>query len=547
MRDFDIYPLKGLFDGEEELLFKIVYDMNESHKKATIKVFHLNEIVFVDECVLEFVNGVCIYYMDKLLNNRGYGLTIEIDNNIAMTAFELYDSWISIPRYGFLSDFSPKDLMDEKYLETLLKLHINVVQYYDWMYQHNDLIAKEEPFIDLMGRKLSQKVVKEKVKKCKLAGIKNIAYGAIYGASNAFYEKHKKWAFYNSNQEPITFIDVFTIMNFTSDSPWRNHLIREYKKAITEIGFDGIHMDTYGYPKVAQDYQGKIIRLDDHFSSLINAVKSELEAENLSSDLIFNNVGAWPINKTYDANQSALYIEIWDPYTTYNNVMNLIKYVKTLTIEKQLIISAYLKPYFNKNSAGAVSAHKLISAVIYASGASHLIMGDTQKVLRTGYYCDNGELNESDFSEIRKYYDFNAMYGEILYDNKLIDVSFTHTKGDNIEYKFGNVKWSPIATKGNILTIIKEKNKQKIIHLINLTSSKSIDWNIEQPLQQIQNNIEVELLTLNEINDIYVCSPDQNVLSKSIDYKVKAMERGNIISFSVDELKYWSMIVINEK
>lgn len=547
MLELDIIPLKGLFSSDDELKLKIVYVKNNSQQKVVINVTHLNEVVFKDECLLEFVDGICIYKLDKLIPNRGYGITIEIDNNIATTAFEIYDTWTKVPRYGFLSDFSPSSLNNEKYLDTLLKLHINIVQYYDWMYQHNDLIAKEEPFIDLMGRELSQKVVKQKVIKCNSAGMKSIAYGAIYGASNAFYEEHLEWAFYNSNQEPIRFIDVFTIMNFTSDSPWRNHIINEYKKAIREIGFSGIHMDTYGFPKVAKDFFGKVIHLEDYFLSLINETKKELESENLASDLIFNNVGAWPVNKTYNANQSAIYIEIWDPFTTYNNVMELIKYVKSLTTEKQLIISAYLKPYYKKDSEGALSAHKLLSAVIYASGASHLIMGDDQKVLRTGYYCDNGELAENDFEEIRRYYDFNAMYGEILYDTELIDVSFTHTKGDNIEYKISNSKWSPTAIEGNILTIIKEKKKRKIIHLINLSSSKSVEWNIEQPKQKTKKNINIEFITLNEIQDIYICSPDHNVISIPIDYHLEFTDRGNKINFIVDKLDNWSMIVINEK
>jgi len=43
--------------------------------------------------------------------------------------------------------------------------------------------------------------------------MESIAYGAVYAASKDFYEKHKEWAFYNSNQEVFKFIEVFYIMN----------------------------------------------------------------------------------------------------------------------------------------------------------------------------------------------------------------------------------------------------------------------------------------------------------------------------------------------
>ena len=38
-------------------------------------------------------------------------------------------------------------------------------------------------------------------------------------------------------------INTFYYMDI--DSPWRDHLIHEYQRAVTEVGFDGIHMDTY--------------------------------------------------------------------------------------------------------------------------------------------------------------------------------------------------------------------------------------------------------------------------------------------------------------
>ncbi|AIO19379.1 Cycloisomaltooligosaccharide glucanotransferase precursor [Candidatus Izimaplasma bacterium HR1] len=547
MKIFDIYPLKSLYSTNDNLNFQINYDDYTGVKITDIKILRLNEIVISKNIELDFLSGVATLVLPAMSVEGSYGIVIKINEVKVLTAFEIENDWKKRPRYGFLSDFSSKNLNEENYIKTFLKLHINVVQYYDWMYQHNNLIAPTEEFTDLMGRKLNQRVVKDKIKLCQEHGIKNIAYGAIYGASNEFFNNHKDWAFYNTKNEPIRFIDVFTIMNFTKNSEWRNHLIGEYKKAINVMNFDGIHMDTYGYPKVALDYQKNVIRLDEHFNDLINDTKKELQQNCNSSELIFNNVGAWPVETTYKANQSALYIEVWDPMSTYNHLMTLIKQVKSLTKDKELIISAYLKPYYEKGSKNAVNSHKLLSSILFSSGAFHLIMGEDQKTLRTGYYCDYGELNDDQFNEIRKYYDFNTMFSEVLYDRTLTDVSLTHMDGDNLEYVFDNIEVSPTAAPGKVLTIIKENNQRKIIHLINLIDSTSVNWNEFHEDRKPINNIKIRVLTLKEVSNIYVCSPDNGVLPKDVSFKVEKTNRGNLVTLMIDSLLYWDMIVINEK
>ena len=80
-------------------------------------------------------------------------------------------------------------------------------------------------------------------------GMKALGYGAVYAAGAEFAEKHPGWRLYAEKGKPLLFIDVFSIMNLRS--AWHEHIISEYGKAVHEVGFDGIHMDTYGFPKTA--------------------------------------------------------------------------------------------------------------------------------------------------------------------------------------------------------------------------------------------------------------------------------------------------------
>ncbi len=542
MYKFDLYPTKSLFiDGKG---IKLYFLTEVFPIEIYIKVFHLRKEIYNQKFKIKSMKSVIS--LPDFPKNQSYGVACQVDNQIVNTSFETYTDWKIAPRYGFLCDFSNSDKNKKDFLETLLKLHINVVQYYDWMYRHNDLISPTSEFTDLMGRKLNQDVVREKIDICKNANIANIAYGAIYGSSLEFYNKHKDWAFYNHDKQPITFIDIFAIMNFTKNSPWRDHLLNEYKKAIRIMGFDGIHMDTYGFPKVANDHSGNSLYLDDHFKMLIDDTYDYLTNASLANSLIFNNVGSWPIEKTYDAKQSALYIEIWDPITTYEDIAALVRKVKALTKKKELIISAYLKPYFEKSFEKAINSHKYLYAILSALGAHHLIMGESKKALRTGYYCDYASLNEDEFEEIRKYYDFNSEFSEVLYDKRLNDVSLTHVFGDNIEYELLDENCSIHAFSNSIYTVIKENKQRSIINLINLTSVDNIVWNLPHKAPKKIENIRFRMLSLSKVENIKVVTPDNNI-TRIIEFSEKDTNRGIEIEFIVPELYLWNLIIISKR
>lgn len=547
MKKIDIYPLKGMFLPSDTIILQVELMNAEGETKVIVEVFDLFERVYSNIQNLDFCCGIAKIEIPSMKENRGYGVSIKIGSLLSTTSFEIYDDWKKIPRYGFLSDFTTKNLNRHEYLKTLLKLHINVVQYYDWMYQHNDLVSNSDEFVDLMGRTLNQKTVKNRIFMLNKHNIRSIAYGAIYGASNEFYKNHKDWAFYNNRCEPIQFIDVFTIMNFTRNSPWHNYIINEFKTAIEKMGFDGIHMDTYGYPKIARDFNGNVIHLSEHFNELINDTKRTLEENNLSNDLIFNNVGSWPVEVTYKAKQSALYIEVWDPISKYNDLVHLVRRVKSLTKQKQLIISAYLKPYYEFDKMESTISHKLLSAVLYSEGAHHLIMGEEQKVLRTGYYCDYGTLSDEQFNEIRKYFDFNSRYSTLLYDEHLEDKTLTHTKGDNEEYVFPNEIVSVTPESGKIFVSIKETKKRKIIHFINLIGQTETVWNELKNLPIKATNIEVNVLVLQDVIGVYIASPDNNNDMVSLKYKMFESPNGSVIKFIIKSVEIWSMVLIQLK
>jgi len=109
------------------------------------------------------------------------------------TAFDVARHWKLAPRYGFLSDFAPGERGRLEDADSLLKFHLNVVQFYDWMYRHDELVPREDVFVDPMGRTLSHAVVREKIDALRRRGMASIAYAAGYAALKDFHAAHPAW------------------------------------------------------------------------------------------------------------------------------------------------------------------------------------------------------------------------------------------------------------------------------------------------------------------------------------------------------------------
>lgn len=556
----DFYPLKAQFIPNEkiEMCVELEYDESCDEGKAfrlEVVVTHLGAIKEVLNYEIYFAvknkRSINIDISGKYDDNEGYGIDIFVykDQRIvaaAESSFDVVSDYRKAVRYGFLSDFYLKDIDDEEDVKNLCKLHINTVQFYDWMYRHDDLIPKESEFKDLMGRTISFNVVKQKIEMCHNYGIKAIAYGAIYAASKEFYGAHKELALYNSDDKPYDFINIFYIMNISKDSPWQSHIIEEYAKAIA-IGFDGIHMDTYGFPKTAVSKMKNMDRLEyleEEFPNLIDHAKNVLTKNKKDVSLIFNNVGNWPVNHTAASKVDCLYIEVWSPYERYHHIQQIIQEAKRSADGRPVILAAYLKPFRSEEVHRANTAALILTAVIAANGANHLLLGENKGVLTQGYYVDYSVLQEEFFIQIRKYYDFIVRYSSLFYDTSMIDVSMTHAYGDNKEYEFENGTFSPYGEPGKIWTIIRENRDRSLISLINLTNNEEDYWNVGKLDPDEVNNIIVKLGILKNVKRVFIASPDSSIKEETVKYGVVNGARGKSIIIEVPRLHLWSILFI---
>ncbi len=500
---------------------------------------------------------VVFHFIPPAVKEKGYGadIVLVLNGNIISrlsTAFDVTDSWKKAPRYGFLCDFYKQDEKDTGAVKQLSKYHLNVIQFYDWMYRHDELIPKETYFIDPLNRQLSMDAIKNKLELCHNYGIKAMAYSAIYAASRDFYEKNKALALYGSNGQVQNLGDHWLfIMNISEESPWVDHILGEFAKVVNLLDFDGIHMDTYGFPKAAFSMlngQTRLERLEQHYPRFINRARRKLGALKDDVGIIFNAVGNWSVETVAPAEQDAVYIEVWDPNDRYFHLNHIINRAGELG-RKPVILAAYISAYLKENNVNpeyAENCFLLLSSVIFASGGYHIILGENNGILAHPYFVKYGVIRKEFERTVRNYYDFIVRYRNLLYDQELADKSMTHTNGINEEYVFGNSVFSSYGEPDKVWTIIKEKPGMKVINLINLRGISSDIWNEGKanrptPVDQIH----VKVLVDENIKKVFVASPNQyNGSPRKLEFTYSEHSRGKLLEFTVPFLEIWALIWI---
>lgn len=525
----EVYANKGVFHPKERISLTI-----KSNKKCHVFI----TITSLDKDIGHYEYDCSVGENNVKLPNinckfKGFGVKcIDENGNEAYCSFDVQEK-IKAFRYGFLSDFSPID-GDQADVQSMAKHHINAVQFYDWSYRHDMLVSPTKEYKDMMGKTNSLSIIKNKIQSCHDYNMKAIGYGAVYAASKKFALNHQDWQLYE-NKKPLEFINVFSIMNLRSG--FMKHIIGEYRKAIS-FGFDGIHMDTYGFPKTAYDYLGKVIHLEEDFVKLIRQVRKTLP----NNTFVFNNVGAWPLELTMKEDVDAVYIEAWPPYEKYNHLREIINLAKKS--KKAVVIAAYPAAFRNSSKAEALNSQIILSCIFASHGVTQLWFGEENAAITQGYYADYSKLTKKQEIILRRYDDFFVRYEELLFDDNLQNVSMTHFGWDNLEYRC-SVPSSVTGEVGKLWLIIHQKPGRQIISIINLINEKTDIWSKGHKVCKPVNNVYFDVQVFGKIKKILSASPDYlNGNLYTPDYSLVRGQRGMEAHIKISNINRFAMIII---
>ena len=496
---------------------------------------------------------------NSLVASVGYGIELigphEREAARTTTAIDVAPHWSAAPRYGFFADFAPGETPEEstRRANDLLRLHVNVVQFYDWMASHHTFLPETDEFTDPLGRRLSHEVVRRKIALAHERGMAALAYGALYGAEADFSLAHPDWLLYDGRHEPLALADIFYLQDFGPQSPWREWIIGQYEQAVDVLGFDGIHIDQYGYPKHALSRASGAWRELDiatAFPAFVEEAAGRIRKRQPAGGSIFNCVNAWPLDAmpqvTADA---ATYIEVWEPHSRYRDLYELVRRARTLRPDKAVILAAYLLPFNpdTQRSTGALLAFRLASAAIAASGGFHLIAGEGDSLLSQAYYPSYGRLDEAEVVVVRRYADFAVRNTARLHAVDATDIAWTHVGPTNDLILLAHPEleaYGAGAHADSLWVVGRELGNTTVLQCVNLRGLASDAWNVAQttsprPIEAL----EVRVRVTGDIDGVWWDTPDDEVgLARSIPFEIVEVTDGRFLVYRLPRIDVWSSV-----
>ena len=519
--------------------------------------YHVGEKVLLRLPAKAKLQGVHIFHLDREILQKphfsddtlileglpagGYGVMLRTNFGVWEGAFDIVSQDRREIRYGFLSDFSTENI-ETTDVEWMKNLHINTIQFYDWMYRHDQLLPPTKEYEDPLKRQMNVEAVSQKIEACKKYGIRPFAYGAVYAATEKTFREHPEWGMYTMDGQAMTFADWLYFMNIARESGWSAHIVNEYKKAI-HFGFSGIHMDTYGFPKHVWTRDGRAIELAEEFPQLINRVAQAVRLEDSNGGVIFNAVNNWPTETVAEADQDAVYIEVWPPHDTYRDLYQLIREARHSS-GKNVVLAAYLNAFKEDDKKAAERSFRFTWAAICASGGTQLVLGERHRLLRDSYYANYAEIDSEFLPVIQHYCDFLVRYKELLYNDNGMDIGKTASGGINEDIRFfsESCAFSTDAAADAVWTILRESPERLTILLINLMGNDS-RWNKAKNEPISAHGISVRIRLDRPIRGIFAASPDGDmVAAKALPFSVASTGEGRIYSVELPDLRYWMAV-----
>lgn len=540
---------KAVYNPGENVLFKI----NEVPAGCTIRYRHLGTILKEEplaasswnwQLPIQDFNG----YLVEILKKTG-----SEEKSLTAIGVDVSFDGIHFPRNGFVSAYG--ELSDD-YLSTVMRnlnrYHINVVQFQDWEYKHHLPLAGTvanplNNWNDIANRNNTMATVKQYINLAHDYNMKTLSYNLIYGALNdaAADTVSDQWYMYQDQQHLIKEIFALPKPPFKSDiyfldpsnTGWQNYIADKTKDAYKVYNFDGYQVDQVGNRnKILYNYSGASINLETTFKPFLEAMKVKMS----DKILVMNAVNQY--GQQLSISQSPidfLYTEVWAPNEGYKDLATTIQNNDSWSNNlKKTVLCAYMDYKVADNTGFFNTPGVLLTdAVIFSFGGSHLELGE--HMLGKEYFPNSNLLMKDDLKNaIINYYDFLVAYENLLRDGGTFNtVSLNCTNG-----KMDLGAWPPqlgkVAVQGKVV------GNRQIFHLINFANAAHFQWRDTNGNQTIPNTIigsNLKTSISHPVTTVWVASPDVNY---GVPQKLQFTQNGNTVSFTLPQLKYWDMVVI---
>jgi dextranase len=402
----------------------------------------------------------------------GYGIELESSEGVTRTAIEVASDPRSRLRYGFVASYQPgKD--SGAVADFARRLHLNGIQFYDWAYRHADLLGGGEQYDDALGQPITLATVRELIADLRAVGSASYGYAAVYAVGPDEWPSWSRHALLRPSGEAYALGDFLYILDPATPA-WLEHFTADLAEAVERLGFDGFHLDQYGYPKHAATPDGAVVDVSASFVRLIEAVRDRLP----ESRLIFNNVNDFPTWDSASADQDAVYIEPWKPVLTLGALADVATRARAASNGQPVVLAAYQHVYDQADPASADRVAAFTMATLFSHGATQLLAGEQGSLLVDPYYVRNREAVPETIAFLARWYDFAVEHDALLFDPAIVDVtaSYVGDYNDDLDIAYPDAEVAETATPGAVWRRVVRTGEGLVVHVINLVGQDDALW-----------------------------------------------------------------------
>jgi dextranase len=550
---------KARYNPGNTVNFTLTLNQAQSGLSLEVRNFHLNNIVSPQTVTVPSTGTTVTWsWTPPNTDYKGYLVSVRLKSGTTIldetsVGVDVSSDWGRFPRYGFLSKFGYKSDWDmDVMIRQLNRYHLNGIQFYDWMDKHHRPLAgtaasPSTTWYDLANRLTYFETVKGYIDRGHNHNMKAMFYNLAYGAypNSSADGISSTWGLYRDQTHTTRYsyggwptnweVPVLDIQD-PSNTNWRNYIFAEHNKVYnaTYLNFDGWHVDQLGDPGTTYNYNGTRVYLDQTYGPFLTAAKNA----RTDRELVMNAVNQYGQGGTNGIGQTPvkfLYTEVWSGNEDYYNLGNLVQQNESIKPGSRTVLAAYV----NKGKSGSAgtfndAAVLMADATIFAFGGSHIELGE--HMLGNEYFPNsNLQMSAQLQKDIVKYYDFLVAYENVLRDGRTFN-NVTLSGGTNVRY------WPPV--QGKVATVGASWNGKQVFHLLNYTQAQTMNWrddNQVQPVPSTLSNLSLNFPYSTSINKIWVASPDFN---HGLPQQVTFTQSNGTVTFSVPQLKYWSMVVV---
>ena len=420
---------------------------------------------------------------------HGYGLRLTVLDRTgarvarAETAVEAIDGWWEAPRHAALVAFNDPGTTAAD-VRNLRAWHVTVCQAYDWMWRHYRYLPPDGAiaFTDTLGRLVSLDAVRAGVRAGHRAGIASLAYGSVYGAEREHVDRHPEDRVFDAGGTPLSLGGTFFINDVRPGTEWRRRLLGEYARAVRAIGFDGVHMDTYGPPWSAVAEDGSPIDFAAEYPGLIAEAAARVAAARPGGRVLFNCVEGFPLDAIAPAPAAALYLELWPPDDRYADLVRWVDRAHGLAAGRSVVIAAYALPMRDPASiaspgarAAAFEATLLTTSVIAAAGAFHHALAAADRLLIEGYYPAAIRLRAPEVRALQAAWRFAARHLHLVSDPGAVTIPI-HGAG-LVDRDGRSIPVSAVPAAGAVWArAIRTSGGDRVVQLVDLLDQTDDRW-----------------------------------------------------------------------